>query len=422
MTAKICIIGLGYIGLPTAAVFADNGYKVIGVDINKEIVDNLNKGKIIITEPHLDKLVRRVVDKKNLIGVSKPCEADVFIICVPTPIGENKKADLKYVIDATSCILPYLKKGSVVILESTSPVGTTKNIIKNILKKSNLDIGKDVYLGYSPERVLPGKIIEELINNHRVVGGINEVSAIKIKQLYETFVKGEIYMTDTDTAELVKLIENTFRDINIAFANELAQICDSLEINVWDVIKYANKHPRVNILNPGPGVGGHCLAVDPWFIVESRPDLANLIKLSRNINDYMPQYMFKLVKSLLKDDEDNKKITILGATYKPDIDDVRESPITKLINLLKENDYEVCVYDPYVNNLENKVKNLNVAVKNSNLLILGVGHSIFKNIDFKELLNLMNSNILLDTINFLNKEDMINIGFKYVLLGDKNEF
>lgn len=416
MKNKICIVGLGYIGLPTAAMLACEDYEVIGVDVNKEVIDNLNKGKIIIKEPYLDDFVSDVVKSGKLKGSTTPCEADVFIICVPTPITEDKKSDLRYVIQATNSILPYLKKGNTVILESTSPVGTTKNIIKTILEKSNLTIGKDIYLGYSPERVLPGKIIEELVSNHRVVGGINEESALRIKDIYKSFVKGEIYTTDTNTAEMVKLVENTFRDLNIAFSNELCKICDELNMNVWDVIKFSNKHPRVDILNPGPGVGGHCLAVDPWFIVESS-QRANIINLARNINDSMPEYVFSKIEKITQNIDEIKKISIFGITYKPDIDDMRESPIIHLVDLLKLNNYEVSVYDPYVKEYKYLERDLEKCIENSDLIVMGVGHEIFKFIDYSKLLKKMKNPIILDTINFLEKEEITSIGFEYNLLG-----
>lgn len=421
MNKKICVVGLGYIGLPTAAMLANCGYDVVGVDTNKEVLDNLNKGKIIIEEPYLDELVKKVVSNKKLIGINTPCEADVFIIAVPTPINENKKADMRYVINATNSIVSYVKKGDIVILESTSPVGTTTEIIKPILEKIDLEIGKDIYVGYCPERVIPGKILKELVENHRVVGGINEESAIKIAKIYKSFVKGHIYTTDTKTAEMTKLVENTFRDVNIALSNELLKICDNININVWDVIEYSNKHPRVNLLNPGPGVGGHCLAVDPWFLVESSPNLSNIIKLSRITNDSMPSYMFYSIEKLInsKKESKNKKITILGITYKPNVDDIRESPIIELIKILKENNYEISIYDPYVKNYPGIENNLMKSVQGSELLVIGVNHDIFKDINYEKVLKEMQGNLILDTRNSLDKKELEKIGFVYKLIGSK---
>ncbi len=415
MNQKVCIVGLGYIGLPTASMFASHGYYTIGVDVNQEVVDALNKGKIIIEEPLLDELVKEVVDKNMLKGQVTPSKADIFIIAVPTPITKDKKADMSYVISATKSIVPYLRKGNIVVLESTSPVGTTKELIMPILQESGFEIGEDIYLGYSPERVLPGQILNELVNNSRVVGGINDISATKIKKVYEAFVKAKIYLTDSNTAEMCKLMENTYRDVNIALANELAKLSESMDINAWEVIEYCNKHPRVNIHNPGPGVGGHCLAVDPWFIVEKRPGLANLINLSRNINDSMPHHVFNHIeKEFIDFKNDSKKITILGITYKPNIDDMRESPITELIELLKESGYQVKVFDPYIKGLNKDLLN---SCEGSDVVVLGVNHDAFLDINYKDILNVMRGNILIDTRNFLDKEKLEDIGFVYRLLG-----
>lgn len=414
---KICVIGIGYIGLPTAAMFAQSGYDVVGVDINENVVNQLNKGHITIEEPELGELVSAMVNLGSLKASTNPCESDYFIIAVPTPIDSNKKADLNYVISACNKIVPYLKKGNVVILESTSPVGTTEDIIKPILEKSGLVVGVDLCLGYCPERVIPGKILKELINNSRIIGGINEVSAEKIKYLYESFVAGEIYLTDSKTAEMCKLMENTYRDVNIALANELTKICESVDINVWDVIKYCNKHPRVNIHNPGPGVGGHCLAIDPWFLVDKFPDLAKIIELSRTTNDSMPYFVFNKIESIINEEKCKKVITILGITYKANIDDIRESPIIKIIDLLEKNGYTVKVNDPFVKN-DNKIyNNLLDACKDSSILVLAVDHDDFKKLPIEDIKQVMGYNIILDLRNFLDEETILSNGFKYALLG-----
>jgi UDP-N-acetyl-D-mannosaminuronic acid dehydrogenase len=418
---KICIIGLGYIGLPAAAMFASNGHKVIGVDINNEVIDALEKGEVIIEEPYLKNMVEQEVALGNIIASREPQEADAFIIAVPTPLAKDKKADMSLVKKAAEKIVPYLKKGNIVILESTSPTGTVKNLIIPILKKSSLKIGEELYVGYCPERVLPGQILFELVNNNRIIGGVNRKSAEKIKYLYQTFVKGEIYLTDTTTAEICKIVENTFRDVNIAFANELSKICENIGVDIWEVIKLCNKHLRVNIHQPGPGVGGHCLAVDPWFIVEKNPDLARIIKLARETNDSMPQFVFNKIENILKNIKGVKKVTILGITYKSNIDDTRESPIINLIGLLEKHNYKISVVDPYVKEFRYKVENVAEAANDSDLLVLAVNHKNFKELDFDTLDKKMRNQIILDTRNYFNKNIVENKGFKYYLLGKANE-
>lgn len=415
---KICIIGLGYIGLPTAAMFATHGHKIIGVDINKCVIDALNQGKITITEPYLDIMVQAAVTSGNLLGKTQPEEADVFIVSVPTPITEEKRADMSYVISATESIVPYLKKGNIVILESTSPVGTVKDLMCPILEKSGLVVGEELFVAHSPERVLPGRILIELVDNNRIIGGINEKSAQLVKDLYKTFVRGEIFTTDATTAEMCKLMENTYRDVNIALANELAMVSEEAGINAWKVIELCNKHPRVNIHQPGPGVGGHCLAVDPWFIIEKFPDTANIIEKSRKTNDSMPQHVFSRVEKILGDVSGDKVITILGITYKPDIDDIRESPIETLVDLLEaDGSYEIRIVDPFVCNYKYLEKNLLKACDGSDLVVLGVNHKDFRNIEMSEVAKVMRNRNVLDTRNYFDSKVLENIGFKCFLIG-----
>lgn len=416
MKKKICIVGLGYIGLPTATMFSCYGHKVIGVDVNEKVVNNINKGKIIIEEPNLEELVEDVVKKGNLIASISPKESDVFIISVPTPIKDDKTSDMSYVISATKSIVKYLKEGNIVVLESTSPVGTTEEVVKPIIEESGLKVGRDIMLGYCPERVIPGKIIYELKNNDRVIGGIDKKSAEEIRKIYKTIVDGNIYLTDCKTAELCKLMENTYRDVNIALSNELLLICDKLNINVWEVIEYSNKHPRVNLHTPGPGVGGHCLAVDPWFIIEKEPELSNIIKSSRLLNDSMPEYVYNKIDKILQKDK-SKKITILGITYKANTDDMRESPIIKLIDKLLKNNYNVKVFDPYIKDFQINCQSILEACKDSDLLILGVNHDYFKNLPLDEIKTTMKGNLILDTRNFLDKKEVEKSGFIYKLLG-----
>lgn len=402
-------------------MFASHGHKVIGVDINENVIDALNRGEIIIEEPYLDILVQAAVTSGNLKAYSKPEEADVFIIAVPTPLIMDNKADLSYIQNAAEAILPYLRKGNVVVLESTSPTGTTEELLVPILAKSGLIIGKELFIGYSPERVLPGQILPELIYNNRIIGGINIESAEMIRDVYKTFVRGEIYLTSTTTAEMCKMTENTFRDVNIALANELAKICEKIGINVWEVIALSNRHPRVNIHQPGPGVGGHCLAVDPWFIVEKVPDLSQIIELARNTNNSMPNHVMNRIEEMLKDVQEKKKVTLLGITYKPNIDDMRESPIIKLVELLEEKQYEISIVDPHVKQFKYIEKDILKAAKGSDLLVLAVNHDAFKEIHFKDLYKVMRNKKVFDTKNYFSKESLQKEGFEYYLLGEKTK-
>ena len=291
MNKRVCVVGLGYIGLPTAALLASKGCKVHGVDVIKNVVDTINQGKIHIVEPELDKFVKEAVESGNLKADTKPNFADVFIIAVPTPFHKGFIPNIDYVISAAESIAPYIKDGNIVVLESTSPVGTTEKI-GEILKNKGVDISK-IYIAHCPERVLPGKIMKEIVQNDRIVGGITQISTKKVAEFYKEFVDGEVLQTDSKTAEMSKLTENSFRDVNIAFANELSILCDKFGINVWELISLANRHPRVNILSPGCGVGGHCIAVDPWFIVHAGGNDAKLIKTAREVNNYKMQWVVK---------------------------------------------------------------------------------------------------------------------------------
>lgn len=416
-------MGLGYIGLPTAAMFATHGHQIIGVDVKEEVVNELNQGKIVIKEPYLDILVQAAVTSGNLKAKTSPEEADVFIIAVPTPITEDKKADMSYVLAATEAIVPFLKEGNVVILESTSPTGTVMELMLPILARTGLKIGDQLFVAHSPERVIPGKILIELVENNRIVGGINSKSAEIVKELYKTFVRGEIYLTDATTAEMCKMMENTFRDVNIALANELAVICEKAKINVWEVISLCNKHPRVNIHQPGPGVGGHCIAVDPWFIVEKFTGEANLIAQARNINDSMPGFVFKRIEDILHDVKGKKRVTILGITYKPDVDDMRESPIIHLIGLMKDKgEYDIRIYDPYVKEFDNLSGDLTEASTGSDLILLAVNHKEFSSINLESIYKIMRNKNIFDARNMFNRDQVERLGFSYFLLGDKKVF
>lgn len=418
---KVCILGLGYIGLPTAGMLASSGYKVYGVDVNPKVVNTINNSDIHIEEPGLKTLVNAAINSGNLEAYEKPKEADIYIIAVPTPVKENKKACLDYIEIAANSIINLLKPSDLVILESTSPPETTKNFLVPILKKSNLKIGDEVLVAYCPEKVLPGKIINELTQNKRIIGGINEKSAQAAKEMYSSFVEGEIYLTDSTTAEMVKVMENTYRDVNIALANELAKISSELGISAWDVVQLANLHPRVNLHSPGPGVGGHCISVDPWFIVEKHPSLAHLITQARSVNDSMPEYTYKMILNQIKDIS-NPKIAILGITYKPDIDDIRESPSIEIIKMIQENNPNISlsIYDPHVEYFkEGKLEsNLEKALKDCDCIVLAVNHSEFQSITAEEVSKIVRNKIIIDTRNALDKTSWKQNGFKYILLGN----
>ena len=414
---KLCVIGLGYIGLPTAAMFASAGHEVVGVDKNPNIVNALNKGEIIIEEAGLEDFVRKVFESGRLKASLEPEEADAFIISVPTPITEDKKADMRFVESASRSVAAVLKKGDLVILESTSPVGTVDSLVRPILEEETaLRAGKDFFLGHSPERVIPGHILYELVNNNRIAGGFDKESAHRIAELYKSFVKGEIYETDARTAELCKLSENTFRDVNIAFANELATICENEGINVWELIEICNKHPRVNIHQPGPGVGGHCIAVDPWFIAEKEPERAQIISLARRTNDSMPMYTTKRAMAMLKGIAD-PKVCILGITYKPDVDDMRESPVVKLAEILRSMGCEVVCHDPFVARKGLAEGDLLKAAAGSDLVILGVNHKQYGSIDFAALAAVVRTKQFFDTRNFADARAAADAGFDVALLG-----
>ncbi len=415
---KICMIGIGYVGLPTAAMFASKGHKVIGYDLNKKAVDALNKGEIIIEEPGLLELVKECVEKGNLSATTTcPPDCDVYIIAVPTPINEDKTADMSCVESATRAIVPHLRKGCIVILESTSPPRTVEDLMLPILKETGLELGEELLVAHSPERILPGKVIEELRTNSRIVGGINEKSSLEVKKVYESIVEGEIFITTSTTAEMCKVMENTFRDVNIALANELAKISEELGVNAFEVIRLANHHPRVNILSPGPGVGGHCIALDPWFLVE-KSENAKLIKQARLINDSMPQFVFDKIKNILGG-FNGQKIALFGVTYKPNIDDIRESPVMHLLDMLKKENIKVNVCDPHAKEQVENNMDIYEAVKDASIMVLGVNHSEFENIDFSKIATLLKDKNILDTRNFFNREEIVKNNINYYLLGEK---
>ncbi|WP_284879643.1 UDP-N-acetyl-D-mannosamine dehydrogenase [Acinetobacter variabilis] len=407
----ICVIGLGYIGLPTAATFAAHGVKVTGVDVNPHAVDLINQGKVHIVEPDLDALVRDVVAQQKLSAQLSPVAADAYIVAVPTPFKDNHEPDLKYIESAAKALAPHLVKGNLVILESTSPVGATEQMAA-WLSEARPDLSfpqqvgeqADILIAHCPERVLPGKVLQELISNDRIVGGMTPRCSQAAIDLYKVFVKGDCIETNARTAEMCKLTENSFRDVNIAFANELSIICDKLDINVWELIQLANRHPRVNILQPGPGVGGHCIAVDPWFIVSKTPEQARLIRTAREVNDSKPEWVIDQVKIKIAEflqaypEKTIKDVTIAcyGLAFKPDIDDLRESPALNITKKLAEQGLNILAIEPNIEVLPAKLP--------ENVKLIDLGESQIADIhlilvDHKEFKNnySIESNYVVDT-------------------------
>lgn len=389
---KVCIIGQGYIGLPTAALFAKNNCEVIGVDVNKTIIDNLNNGIIHIEEPGIQDIIKKAIENKTYIASITPKKADAFIITVPTPyISENYSCDLSYVVSACESIIPYIERGNIVIVESTIAPMSTDAVIKKIFEKEGFTIGEDLYLAHCPERVLPGHILEELVNNNRIVGGVTPKCAKKASEVYGQFVKGEIMLTEAKTAELSKCMENTFRDVNIALANELTKICADIGVNALDVIEMANKHPRVNLHSPGPGVGGHCLAIDPYFIYAKSPQNAKIIKLARDTNNSMPDFVVENVKKIMPEGN----IAVLGVSYKGNTGDDRESPAYEIISKL--GDYNLKIHDSHIENED--FVDFDEAVSDADLILILCDHDEFKNLDFDKL----KGKIIFDTKNIIKK-------------------
>jgi len=409
---KICVVGLGYVGLPTAALFATHGYEVVGVDIDHGVVGLVNGAGVHGREPGLRTLVRAAVKSQHLSAQVFPEEADVFIIAVPTPSTADKRADLSAVIAATEAVVPCLRSGDMIILESTVPPGTTAAVVVPIVERSGLKAGRDLHIVHAPERVLPGRILIELVQNDRVIGGIDRVSAERARDLYRRFVTGQIYLTDATTAELVKLMENTYRDVNIALANSFAKIGDLLGLDIWDAIELANRHPRVSILRPGPGVGGHCVAVDPWFIVEKASPESQLITTARMINDSMPTYVARSILGLLNGLPD-PQVAVLGAAYKANVDDTRGSPALRIVELLAEQGCHVRVHDPHV------YPNVDLmdAVQGTDCLALLVNHQEYTELNPWTLGEVMRHRVAFDAQNHLPYNLWQAAGFQVKKLG-----
>ncbi|KAB2490609.1 nucleotide sugar dehydrogenase [Priestia endophytica] len=421
MSKKLCVVGLGYIGLPTAVMFANHGLKVHGVDINEKAVQLINNKQLHIEENGLQDRLVSAIESGHFTASTEPVEADVFIIAVPSPIKADKTANLDYVREATESIVPFLKEGNLVILESTVPPRTVEDVMMPVLKTSPLEIGTQLFVSHSPERVIPGRVFEELVENDRIVGGINEKSSQLTVDLYKTFVKGNIHVTDATTAEMVKVIENTYRDVNIAFANELAKVSEKIGVNAWEAIKLANYHPRVNIHLPGPGVGGHCIAVDPWFLVELQPELAKIISLSRQTNDSMPEYTALKAKQIMEEKGiNNGRVAVLGLAFKGNIDDMRESPSVEVVEHLEKLGVDYTAYDPHIkqNNLAKQTQSLEEAVNHADLIVILTDHNEFKTLDPKVVEGSMRTKMIFDTKNCIDRTLWEDNQFDVFLLGD----
>jgi UDP-N-acetyl-D-mannosaminuronic acid dehydrogenase len=385
----LCVLGLGYIGLPTASIFATKGKRVLGVDISPTVVETINSGKIHIQEPDLDVLVRAAVQSGNLRAATVPAPASVFILAVPTPFDVqpdgSRLPDLSYVEAATRSLAPHVRAGNLVILESTSPVGTTEKVkawLEAELASRGLVLPPDILYAHCPERILPGQMLKELVSNDRIAGGLTPAASVRAKALYETFCTAQIFLTDARTAELAKLTENAFRDVNIAFANELSLICDRLKIDVWELIRLANRHPRVKILQPGPGVGGHCIAVDPWFIVAAAPEEARLMRTAREVNDHKPHHVVAQVRAAAAQHA-QPVVACLGLAFKANVDDLRESPAVEITAALAAAGLPVLAVEPHVRTLppglagKAKLVSLEEAMAAANVIVLLVDHRAF---------------------------------------------
>lgn len=396
----INVIGLGYIGLPTALVFASHGFEVIGTDYNVDLVKTLNEGKTTFKEDGLDEMFDAAI-KAGIKFNTEYQSCDTYIVSVPTPYDKNsKKIDSNYLVSAIKSIMEVAPRGATIIIESTISPGTIDKHVRPVIEKYGYTIGEDLNLVHAPERIIPGNMVYELLNNNRTIGADDHVVGERIKELYASFCRGEIVVTDIRSAEMTKVVENTFRDINIAFANELAKICRIDDLDVYEIIRIANKHPRVNILNPGPGVGGHCISVDPWFLVGDYPGLANIILAARKINDSMPNFVLDRAHDIMKLNgiTDSSKVGIYGLTYKENVDDVRESPTLQMLESMERHlSAGICkIYDPWVKNdiVTNQVHSMDEFLANLEMVILMVAHS-----EVKDNPGILGDVIVLDTRN-----------------------
>ncbi|MFN0073156.1 MAG: nucleotide sugar dehydrogenase [Chloroflexota bacterium] len=416
----LCVLGLGYIGLPTASMFAVSGLNVLGVDVNPRVVEWLQTGRIHIEEPDLQTLVQAAVNSGQLrIGLEAQ-PADAFIIAVPTPITDEHRADLSFVTSAAESILPHLRRGNLVVLESTVPPRTTRDVLLPVLERSGLKAGEDFALAHCPERVLPGRILIELVQNDRIIGGLSAGCAERAAELYRIFVQGTLHQTDATTAEMVKVMENTCRDVNIALANQFAILAEGFGVDAWEAIDLANKHPRVQVLRPGPGVGGHCIAVDPWFLIESAPERAPLITAARKLNDAMPGHVVDLLRAQAPNPADGP-IAAFGLAYKGDVDDVRESPAVEVVHAALRAGYEVRAHDPHVKHDGGMdlppCFDLAGALEGAQALVLLTDHSVFRRMNPVEIGKSMRFKRLIDTRNALDHAAWQAAGFQVTTLG-----
>lgn len=418
MPKKICVLGLGYVGLPTACMFAVQGHKVVGVDVKPGLAEAIGKGRIHIEEAGLKTMLQAAINSRNLVTSTQVEPADAFIISVPTPLTADKRADLSCVEQAGRSIAPVLAQGNLVVLESTVPPGTTANMLCDILSQSGLAPGRDFFVAHSPERVLPGNVFSELVSNDRVVGGVTRACAEAARDLYKSFVAGEIFLTDATTAEMVKLVENTFRDVNIALANELAQLAAENNVDIFEIISLANRHSRVKVHQPGPGVGGHCIPIDPWFIVEKSDGAGRLIRCAREINDSVPDSLARTVERILGGKE-GAKISIWGVAYKGNVDDTRETPALPIITALKEKKYRLGIFDFHVHNFDCELDSLESAVTDADAILLLADHKEFTYLDPHVIGQKMRRRIIIDTRNCLDPAKWKGAGFDFYLLRKK---
>lgn len=397
---KVSVIGVGFIGLPTAAILANNGFNVVGIDVKVDYIEKLKNRTFTSEEKGLMDLINRAMDNENLCFSTEVQKSDVFILCTPTPVKEDKEADLTFLLQGINGIIPLIEKNNIIIVESTIPPGTINNIVKPLMDKAGYIIGKDIFLAYCPERVIPNNIIYELINTPRIIGGFTKECGDRVKEIYKSFVKSEIYITTPEIVEMVKLIENAYRDVNIAFSNEVAMICSELMIDPYEVITLANKHPRVHALRPGIGVGGHCLPIDSHFLINRFQSNTKLMSAAREINNNMPKIIFSKINNLLQE-INMPSITIWGITYKKNTNDIRNSPSLELLNLLKLKYYDIKVWDPKVCN---KYISQKTSLTGSDLLLILVDHDEIVEFNYNDVLHLMRSPVIFDGVNIIDSK------------------